>query len=260
MTGYRAILVSNNRLLRHGIRDMLEKSQISVIAEGRDLRELSTDHSEENCADLVILHLASDQRAEAAVALVHDLRSRFHAAKLVILADACVRPILPDLLGADVSAVLMTDISGDILQHSLDLVRADHRLYPADTISLIAGAIRSKPWLALRQPDEPQQLAPPENGTSKTREDCENRLCGLATELAIAPLLSKRECEVVQCLAGGLSNKTIARQLNITEGTVKVHVKGLLRKVKAANRTQLAIWALRQDSVIGTNANGHVAE
>jgi DNA-binding NarL/FixJ family response regulator len=68
---------------------------------------------------------------------------------------------------------------------------------------------------------------------------------------ALSPPLSRREYQVVRCLAIGLSNKTIARELNITEGTVKVHVKGLLRKVKAANRTQLAIWALRQASLMG---------
>ncbi|HYX47122.1 MAG TPA: response regulator transcription factor, partial [Sphingomicrobium sp.] len=66
----------------------------------------------------------------------------------------------------------------------------------------------------------------------------------LAADSDLWPPLSKREYQVVQCLAGGLSNKVIARELNIKEGTVKVHVKGLLRKIRASNRTQLAIWAL----------------
>jgi DNA-binding NarL/FixJ family response regulator len=73
--------------------------------------------------------------------------------------------------------------------------------------------------------------------------------------LALSPPLSRREYQVVRCLAIGLSNKTIARELNITEGTVKVHVKGLLRKVKAANRTQLAIWALRQADLMGLDSS-----
>jgi two-component system nitrate/nitrite response regulator NarL len=42
----------------------------------------------------------------------------------------------------------------------------------------------------------------------------------------------------------GLSNKTIARELDIAEATVKVHVKGLLRKTQMANRTQAAVWGL----------------
>ena len=47
-------------------------------------------------------------------------------------------------------------------------------------------------------------------------------------------------------IQAAIGNKIIARELKITEGTVKVHVKGLLRKIKASNRTQVAIWALRQ--------------
>ncbi len=55
----------------------------------------------------------------------------------------------------------------------------------------------------------------------------------------------------MRCLAVGLQNKLIARELSITEGTVKVHVKGLLRKTGARNRTQLAIWALEQSDLFG---------
>jgi two-component system nitrate/nitrite response regulator NarL len=56
--------------------------------------------------------------------------------------------------------------------------------------------------------------------------------------------LSDRENEILGCLVSGLSNKVIARQLNIAEATVKVHVKGLLRKMQVSNRTQAAILAL----------------
>ena len=42
---------------------------------------------------------------------------------------------------------------------------------------------------------------------------------------------------------GGEANKVIARKLDITEATIKVHVKSILRKIGAGNRTQAAIWA-----------------
>ena len=41
----------------------------------------------------------------------------------------------------------------------------------------------------------------------------------------------------------GASNKVIARRLGLAEATVKVHIKSILRKVQAANRTQAAMWA-----------------
>jgi two-component system nitrate/nitrite response regulator NarL len=48
---------------------------------------------------------------------------------------------------------------------------------------------------------------------------------------------------VLQCLLNGEPNKVIANRLNITEATIKVHLKSVLRKIKATNRTQAAIWA-----------------
>lgn len=55
--------------------------------------------------------------------------------------------------------------------------------------------------------------------------------------------LSGRESEILRCLVDGDSNKAIANRLGITESTVKVHMKSLLRKLKVSNRTQAALWA-----------------
>ena len=49
--------------------------------------------------------------------------------------------------------------------------------------------------------------------------------------------LSGRELEILRHLASGQANKVIANDLHITEATVKVHVKGILRKIGATNRT-----------------------
>lgn len=56
--------------------------------------------------------------------------------------------------------------------------------------------------------------------------------------------LTEREQEILQCLAGGLSNKLIGRELGIAEGTVKVHVKSLLRKLNFRSRLEAAVWAV----------------
>lgn len=52
-----------------------------------------------------------------------------------------------------------------------------------------------------------------------------------------------RELEVLDCLSIGNPNKVIARKFGITEATVKVHVKAILRKIPAHNRTEAAMWA-----------------
>jgi two-component system nitrate/nitrite response regulator NarL len=55
--------------------------------------------------------------------------------------------------------------------------------------------------------------------------------------------LSRREMAILRTLTEGASNKIIARKLVITESTVKVHMKAILRKFRLQNRTQAAIWA-----------------
>jgi two-component system nitrate/nitrite response regulator NarL len=226
-----AVLFGENRLFRDGIRQMLAKSSISVIAEGRDVGDVVGAADLSAGPELVIFHVASESFAASPVELIDDLRQHFPAAKLVLLADPSAKPLLPAFIKADVSAVLLTEISGDMLERSLDLVLSDHRLFPADILSSLTNGTR---------------------GNGKDRSVDNDGTNESNNHLTLSPPLSRREYQVIRCLAIGLSNKTIARELNITEGTVKVHVKGLLRKVKAANRTQLAIWALRQANIMET--------
>lgn len=56
--------------------------------------------------------------------------------------------------------------------------------------------------------------------------------------------LSDREKEILAYIRQGWANKRIARQFDVAEATVKVHMKSILRKIGASNRTQAAIWAM----------------
>lgn len=58
--------------------------------------------------------------------------------------------------------------------------------------------------------------------------------------------LTRRESEVLKLLAGGATNKEIARGLNISYETVKEHVQHILRKIGVSDRTQAAVWAVRK--------------
>ncbi len=80
-----------------------------------------------------------------------------------------------------------------------------------------------------------------ENGAeSRADNRAEERAAAGAVER-----LTPRERDVLGHLAAGLSNKEIAQALDIDEGTVKAHLKALLRKLDVANRTQAAILAVR---------------
>ena len=58
------------------------------------------------------------------------------------------------------------------------------------------------------------------------------------------PDLSERQMEVLKALKQGLSNKLIARELNLSESTVKIHMRSLIQKFGAKNRTQVALLAI----------------
>ena len=56
--------------------------------------------------------------------------------------------------------------------------------------------------------------------------------------------LTPREREIIECLARGESNKTIARTLDLAESTVKIHVQNVLKKLKLTSRVQAAVFAV----------------
>jgi two-component system, NarL family, nitrate/nitrite response regulator NarL len=68
----------------------------------------------------------------------------------------------------------------------------------------------------------------------------------MASQTAAA--LTEREAQILQLIATGCCNKSIGRELNIAEGTVKVHVKHILKKLNLKSRLEAAVWALEQQS------------
>lgn len=58
--------------------------------------------------------------------------------------------------------------------------------------------------------------------------------------------LTERETAILRCLAAGKSNKLIARELDIMESTVKVHIRNLLKKLKFRSRVEAAVWAVNK--------------
>jgi len=70
------------------------------------------------------------------------------------------------------------------------------------------------------------------------------RVRGGTADAPPADVLSPREREILQRLARGGSNKEIARDLDLAESTVKIHVQHILRKLGLSSRVQAAVWAI----------------
>ena len=113
------------------------------------------------------------------------------------------------------------------------------------------------------QPAQPEDSNQSEIGIDKLRsdgaehEDVSVSIGALPQRPTDVPLprnhpgLSERETQILDGLVKGHPNKVIARTCNVTEATVKVHMKSILRKIRVDNRTQAAIWAM---------ANGYAAD
>ena len=123
----------------------------------------------------------------------------------------------------------------------------------SDNADDLVAAIRSGADGYLLKDMEPEDLLAAIDETLNGRTVIGERLNGLlahairgeaATKQRDMAMLTDREKEILQGLAQGLSNKLIARSLDITEATVKVHVKNLLKKLGFHSRLEAAVWAV----------------
>ena len=121
--------------------------------------------------------------------------------------------------------VILTTYSGDI--------QASRAIKVGAVGYLLKGMLRNELVNTIRSVHAGQRHIPPQ----------------IASEIAehfIADALSDREIEVLRCVAAGCANKIIADQLSITEDTVKGHMKNILAKLKANDRTHAVMIAMKR--------------
>ncbi|MCG5243239.1 LuxR C-terminal-related transcriptional regulator [Azospirillum doebereinerae] len=161
--------------------------------------------------------------SEIAAETFHALREAHPKARLVVLTGELDAQRLAAALRAGADGYLRKDIASESLMQSLTLVMMGEKVFPTELAALlIAGQGET---MITSQPTQRKGL-------------------------------SQRETQILRCLLNGNSNKMIANHLGITEATVKVHLKSLLRKINASNRTQAAIWAMNNG--VGDEASASV--
>jgi two-component system nitrate/nitrite response regulator NarL len=205
------LLIDRNRLLREGLKRMLSSgSNVSVSQEANDLVDALQQDYEGWSPDIILMEWAGTETGGSNP--ISQLLERWSNAKVVVFGDALNKPEMVMALRAGANGYLLKSMSLDALIHSLRLVLAGEVVFPTQLAAhLIKEPLSTGANLSLSHLDID---------------------------------LSPREIQILRCLVAGQANKVIARELNITEGTVKVHIKRLLKKINARNRTQAAIWAL----------------
>jgi two-component system nitrate/nitrite response regulator NarL len=204
-------IVCRNEIAREGLKRILLSENISVVGTAADAESLSAvvQETRPERRHIVIVDDPRDDTTQ-----LHALHELFPSAFVVVLADAFDLDAVTAAFGCGIDGYVVKEISCRPLIGSLNLVALGEKVLPSQLARSLAGvssSISTKPW---------QQNVPAAN-------------------------LSHREMAILQCLALGLANKIVCRRLNISEATVKVHVKAILRKLRVANRTQAAIWAVK---------------
>jgi two-component system nitrate/nitrite response regulator NarL len=219
------LLFEPNTLLREGLRRMLADSSYRLVATGSSLGEISQLAVSGDRPFLAIVDAVNDHAA--VLRQVEKLKETHPSAKAVVLVDRYDLKQLLAAFQAGADAYLIKTISSDVLVTSLDLVMLGEVVFPSAALSLGGD------------PDTAH--------VAEVNHDVNE----------VSPRgLSVRETVILRCLMQGDSNKLIARRFDITEATVKVHVKAILRKIHAKNRTQAAIWAasnLRSTGQVSTD-------
>lgn len=159
----------------------------------------------------------------------------------------------PDLILLDLN---LKDMSGIDVLKALKTKDADWRvimLTVSDHSDDLIAALRAGADGYLLKDMEPEDLLASIRTGAQGRMTLTDRLTGMlahALRQETHPKtpqeagLTEQETNILEQIATGKSNKLIARELGITEGTVKVHVKHLLKKLNLRSRIEAAVWAI----------------
>jgi DNA-binding NarL/FixJ family response regulator len=233
----------------HIFRDMLKENLCSfgydiILAEKSIGCVIEKVKDQQSLPFFVLWHSPPDSDIADDLNLVRDFH-RKHPSVLIFLLtdiphhDRGVWQTSADITHAGIARVLSRDIPGAALKYMLALALLEQQ--PPQTASDEEAPVTLDPSSHTFSERRPDGIALPDASSIRRRDPDVDAPLPLQ-EKGLG--LSDREHQILACLAEGHANKTIGRMLNITEGTVKVHIKSLLRKLKVRNRTQAAIWAL----------------
>ena len=210
-------LISDSALLRSGLQHIVGYPPFA-FAEAASFTGIKRLYHCTHHTALVIIEVS--QNTGRVLEIVRQVRERSPEVRIVVLADQFDLGFVRTAHEAGVTGFCSTASGPEVLIKSLELVMLGESVLP---VAILRSVLDAAP----QKQEQPLQ----DNMAEPTLSDLK------------ACKLSPREAEILGCLREGAPNKIIARKFDVTEATVKVHVKAILRKIGAANRTQAAMWA-----------------
>ena len=207
-------LVGMNEIAREGLGRILASENFKIKASIHDANAINCNQPEGIDPEAFQIIIVDRGANGEGLNVCRQITQDFPAYRVVLLADGYEYDEVATAFRFGVDGYIVKEISCEPLFESLRLIALGEKVLP----SQLADSLCS-------------QRAPMTGGDWEAS--------------ARAVMLSDREIEVLACLTLGMANKVISRRHNISEATVKVHVKAILRKLRVANRTQAAIWAVQ---------------
>lgn len=226
-TPIRVLLVDDHNLFRSGIRSLLQRyPDIKIAGEAGDGTE-GVKRAGQLRPDVVLLdlHMPGLSGLEAARLILEEAPGT-HVLALTVSEEA------EDLylaLSAGACGYLLKNIEADTLVAAVRAAAAGESVVSPQMMGKLLGTLRG---------DRPEPPDPP------ARSDAHDKL-------------TPREREILGLVARGLSNKEIARELDLAESTVKIHVQNTLRKLDLNSRVQAAVYAVEQGIAPGPSRSDH---
>ena len=212
------IIVEPNELMRQGFVNVLIEAGHTNCVGFESVEEMESSLDPEARDGMILANLGSEKDKVASG--IEDLKVRHPESPIVLLSNRYCHRHLQTAFKAGASGYILTSTSCEALIKSLQVISLGQPVIPEEALGLVL------------------------------KEECDAVEGALTTEAELSSvatgLLSERELVVLRCLCSAMSNKLIARECNICEATVKVHVKAILRKINGKNRTEAALWALHQ--------------
>lgn len=210
----RVLLVDDHALVRKGIEELLASRGVQVVASVSSGREGIARAAELSC-DVILLDIKMP--GMSGVETLKELRSGGSRTPVVMLTMSRDEADLGAALRAGAQGYLLKDIEPEELVPALEAVLQGDNVVAREMVGTMAQLLR-------------RDGAP----------------AGGRRPAAPFGELTPRELEILECLGGGYSNKMIGRALDISEGTVKLHMKAILRKLGVRSRVEAAVLAAEQ--------------
>jgi len=214
------LLVDDHTLFREGLEGLLSRRNINILAavgSGQEGLRLATELK----PDVVLLDMRMPEMDGMEV--LRQLRKNGFKNPVAMLTTSSDERDLVESLRSGAQGYLLKDMEPDQLVLALRDIVAGKTVVAPDLAPVLARVVQG------------ESISPPDESPFAK--------------------LTPRESEILALLAEGQSNKVIARNLGISDGTVKLHVKSILRKLGVHSRVEAAVIAVEQGMRTGRNSD-----